>query len=311
MADQEQQYLWVNSGGFNVHMIPATLIGLLLGPFIVLLIRLSIEGEFEKAFMGGDKTTLQWPSIAEWIIGIPLGAFFGARVAKGINRNRLRWCQWAEKHGWKYEAKPGNHLGKNLQHAQQLKNANLLWKHATNSNLISRQLEDRVISIHTAIGYTHIDFLHGDDSKKKKSIISIFLLMDTKTDCPDMIIHSHKMTDHLKLPSHFQTVTFESNEFNRQWTVKAQDPKAAYDRLNQKTLEFLIGKNPQLLIEFIDGLLVIQHRLLDFNGSATGRPKVAAYEQLLEFTQTFTEAVPDDLLEPINFNENGLADSHK
>ncbi len=308
MADTEKQYIWSESGGFHARLIPDILIGALIGPFFVSLAISALSSDFDKAFEGHD-SSLHWPGIMDCILGIPLGGGFGYLFGLGRCHQRLRWIRWAKQHGWKFVAKPGDEIVQSLRHGEQLKNSGIYWHHAQKRNLLTRQFKDRAAAVHTSTGYTHIDFKHGDHSGKKKSPIALFLVLDTKTDCPDMVIHSHSLGDRLELPGQLQPVTFESIEFNKKWTVKARDPKAAYDRLSQQTLEYLLGQRPEFLVEFIGGLLVIQLRLLDYGSHVemNNYSPMTVYSELFRIAEGFTRAVPDDLLEPISLRDSNTA----
>ena len=306
MANQEQQYRWADSNQFHARLIPDILVGALVGPFFITLLISAILSGFDRAFEGHD-SALTWPGIVDCILGIPLGGGFGYLVGLGRTRQRLRWVRWANQHGWKYVAKPKNEIVQSLRHGEQLKQSCIYWHHAKKSNLLTRQFKDRTAAVHTSIGFTHIDFQHGDQSAKKKSPFSLFLLLDTKTDCPDMVIHSHSMADRLELSGQLQPVTFESADFNKHWTVKSRDPKAAYDRLSQQTLEFLVSQSSEFLIEFIGGLLVIQLRLMEGGVATHAYGPMRAYSGIFRFAEGLTQAVPDDLLESITLGDGNTA----
>ena len=102
-----------------------------------------------------------------------------------------------------------------------------------------------------------------------------------------MILHPCHMTDKLALPGDLKEVTFESDAFNSKWAVKAMDPKAAYDRLDQSTLEYLQNIDLALAVEFTGNLLIIKHQ---------AEIRIEVRKVLLKFVQGLTEAVPDDLM---------------
>ena len=150
----------------------------------------------------------------------------------------------------------------------------------------------------------HLDLKHDSKySNKAKSGISIYLLVETENECPEMTIHARTLTDQIKLPGKLQTVRFESTDFNQKWTVKARDPKAAYDRLNQETLGFMMLKDEELLMEFTSGLMIIQRRLLDSHSTFFAANPRSFDERLFRFAEAFTRLVPDDLLKPVSLSD--------
>jgi len=304
MADTKQQYEWAESWRFRTRLIPSILIGALIGPFLVDVVFSFFISKFEIAIHGHDPTQLHWPSILDCILGIPLGGGLGYAFGILKARGKLKWVRWAKDHGWQFVATPGNSLSEFLEHADDLEESCLYWPHAMKRDLLARRFGKRGVVVHTAVGLTHVDLLHGKHSAKEKSSMAGFLVLDANSECPDMVIHSRTLADHLKLPSHLQSVDFELLEFNQKWTVKAKEPKAAYDRLSQEVLEFLLDKQPELLIEFVGGLLVIQYRLLEH--SLDMYDPLSVYRHLFHFAEAWTQVIPEDLLGPISLDAGAL-----
>lgn len=289
MTDTRQQYEWAQAGGFHAQLIPAIIAGAIMGAALFFLIGLAI------LHVGGTIAI-----IIGIVLGVPVGAFCGYLTGLGLGKNRLKWVKWAEERGWNYTANPEAHVDLGLRHMQQVKQSSIYWSHARKKNLLTRLDGDRHACIHTSSSMSHLDLKHDSQySNNSKSAISIFLLLDIDNECPEMIIHARSLADRLKLPSRLEMVQFESTEFNEKWTVRARDPKSAYDRLGQKALEFLLGQDSEFIVELNEGLLIIQYRLLDRQTDTfSARPR-PYYERVISFAEHFTRAVPDDLLKPI------------
>lgn len=300
MADSEQQYEWAQSYTFRASMIPSILLGALIGPFFVDMLVLAAENQMDK----GENITpaIGWPSLINCLIGIPLGGGFAWLVVLGMNKQRLKWVRWANQRGWTYEAKPGPSFGDFLNNAGQLKDSSLYWHHGTRRDLLARRFGERGLMLLHSTGFTHVDLIHDSQSLKEKSPTSAYLLLDANSACPNMVIHPRQWADHMKLPNHLQTVNFESLEFNQEWTVRAEDPKAAYDRITQEVMEFLMKEKPKFLIEFVGGLLLIQYRVKEVESTSLFYTRIYDYIRLLKFTLAWSEIVPDDLLGAISLD---------
>ncbi len=260
---------WIKTSGFHPQTIPWLVIGALIGPFIV-------QGLIDQWFYDSDGPFF---SITGAIIGIPIGALFGYAAGLGAFRNRLKRQQWARKIGWTYNHKQPL-LNKCLKSAKDIKHASIYWHHARKSFFMTRRVGDRGACIHTA-----------SYQKGKHIEYGTFLFFDAGTDCPDMVIHTHHLGDKLSIPGTMKTVEFESNEFNKKWTVKAKNPKEAYSRLNQKALEYLWQGSEEYSIEFKGGLVIF----LTHSDSQWMRIEAMRY------ADGFAKAVPNDLLAPYDF----------
>jgi hypothetical protein len=236
------------------------------------------------------------------LIGVPLGGGFAWLVILGMNKQRLKWVRWANQRGWNYQAKPDPTFGDLLENASHLKDSSLYWHHGTRRDLVARRFGKRGLVLLHSTGFTHIDLVHSSKSANEKSLTSAYLLLDANSACPDMVIHPRQWADHMKLPNHLQTVNFESLDFNQEWTVRAEDPKAAYDRITQEVMEFLMEKKPEFLIEFVGGLFLVQFRLKEYQQGVLMSERLFHYINLLKFTLAWSEVVPDDLLGAISLD---------
>lgn len=201
------------------------------------------------------------------------GYFGGLAIAK----KRLQYKRWCEVHGWSFKAG-----GKPLQdgvveHSADAEHSLLTSRHQLVGNIMSKRFGDRGVSLHRA-------------TQNKKQLLCF--VADGGGTCPDMILCHHKMASRFHTPHGLKSVKFESDEFNKQWTVKAQDDKAAFARVNQELMEYLLVSKIPCAIEFKGGLLLV----------VVPQDSLVARTNLLLFTESLSKAVPDDLLPPYDFD---------
>ena len=194
------------------------------------------------------------------------------------NRKSFIMRSWCRKHGWTFSRNSAG-MG-SIGHVSELQKSKLFDFHGDSSFTMSRKSGD-----HHVVLTRHSREHRGKQNTKA----STFLFMNYEGHCPDMVVHGHHKTDLIKLPGQMPTVKFESDEFNSKWTVKSEDAKAAYDRLDQSTMEYLLSVDIPLIIEFIGGLLIIQSQVDTIQNRV----------RLIKFAQGLTMAVPDDLMPSI------------
>lgn len=225
-------------------------------------------------------TSRIWLTVLTSIIGISIGGLFG--YVQGYMCHIFLWQMqhWAKTRGWSFKhRKPKLH--KYLNSADDLKHSSIYWHRARKSEFMTRRVHERGACIHRA------SLRRGEDHQ------GVFLFFDTGVECPDMVIHPHHMADRLSIPGTMKRVNFESSDFNNKWTVRAKNPKEAYDRLSQKTLSYIMQGNTDHSIEFKGGLVI----LLNIKNDGGLEPEV----KLIQYAARFAEVVPDDLLAPYDF----------
>ena len=266
-SDGEPWYL--NSSWNPKFALVSALTGCAISAYIVF--RLLVDDQQDvKGDAGGDVLAFVVISIIASTI-----TYLGGLKAM---RRRYAMRAWCTANGWEYK-RSGDpfHTGV-IKHTDDLADSKLYWSNKSSQNSMSKMFDDRGVVVLERYYY------QGRNRDNKK--IATFLVMDYGGTAPEMILHPHHITDKLPLPSDLQTVSFESNAFNRKWTVKAKDPKAAYDRLDQSTLEYLQEVEHPVAVEFIGKLLVIKLHAVD----------IEARKVILKFVQGLTHAVPDDLM---------------
>ena len=232
------------------------------------------DQETPSSDIGGDAIAFVVISIIASTI-----TYFGGLKAM---RRRYAMGAWCESNGWEYKRIGDPFRSGVIKHTGDLKDSKLYWSNMRSMNSMSKMFGDR--------GVVVLERWNVQSRKRDHKDTATFLVMDYGGTAPEMILHPHHITDKLPLPSDLQTVSFESNAFNRKWTVKAKDPKAAYDRLDQSTLEYLQEVEHPVALEFVGNLLVIKLHAVD----------IEARKVILKFVQGLTHAVPDDLMPKLN-----------
>ncbi|MBG84526.1 MAG: hypothetical protein CMJ40_08275 [Phycisphaerae bacterium] len=293
--DTESQYQWSKVKGFHARLIPAMILGALI---------MSIVLSIPIAIFGFGLGLRSWQSLLTAIlaIGCPLGGLLGYLLGLLSTKSRLRFLKWAEATGWSFEAKPKAIEPGRTSFAKNLQQSTIFWKHAKKRYLIYRQFDDRGVRIFWAHGAVHDNFLKQNEEysvrAKTPSGDSIFVMIENSKPCPPMNIHPREFTDYFQLPSSRPEISFESEDFNAAWVVHATDAKAAYGRVSQEVMEFLMNSPSLYLIEFVDDLLIIQHRMSLVEVRNIGS-WLTMYRKTMKFVEDFMEVVPDDLLRPI------------
>ncbi len=118
-----------------------------------------------------------------------------------------------------------------------------------------------------------------------------FIIVRYQGDCPDTTIESRAFAWLPKIGGR-QDVEFESADFNKKWNVQSEDAKAAYDRIDQSTIEFLLNEKLQPTIELIDGVLLVK-----FDSREDSEEE---REASLRWVEGFSRAVPDDLMQKMS-----------
>ncbi len=274
MKTDEDQLKWAESDGFHRQLIPFAVIGAVVGPFVVM----SIIAHFTDS----DRLL---PSLIDLILGVPIGLVGGYIVGQAAMQGILQRIRWARDHGWTYESNGKAALQSKVKNAKELKHATTYWKMATKNCHMTRTVNGRGACIMLAS--------EGDDSSNQTRKHRSFLVFDAGTECGHIVIHPHHMTDAIDLPGGMQPITFELNEFNKQWTVKGTDPKSAYDRISQKTIDYLMQHGTNYSVEFKGGLVIVSSNAADYR----------SFPSLMGYATGLTRVIEDDLLPLFDFLE--------
>ncbi len=282
-ADGHLEGQWAQQRGFHAQLIPHAVVGVVIGPFLVMAI-----------WASQTNGNAHWPSAIDIVLGIPLGLLLGYAVGLGMQRQRLKMQRWANARGWTYARHGKSALHSKVSHAEELKHFSTYWKLGIKSSFMTRRVDGRGACIHLAT--------HANEKRKntKNSFNNdqpkcrTFLIFDGGTECGHVVIHPHHMTDAIDLPGGMQSIKFELNEFNKQWTVKGTDPKSAYDRISQKTIDYLMQHGTDYAIEFKGGLVVVSSSAANYRSFPT----------LMGYATGLTRVIADDLLPLFEFLEH-------
>lgn len=111
------------------------------------------------------------------------------------------------------------------------------------------------------------------------------VVLDTDVRFSAITIRPENLFDRIAGAVGFDDIDFESHEFSRQFYVKSNDKKFAYDVIHPRMMEFLIA-NPEWSIEMLGRSIMI------CNGR-TLRPE--EFEKALSFADSFLGLFPDYL----------------
>lgn len=223
----------------------------------------------------------EYADIALACIGSLVGAFIGYGSAKAANQRGNELKTWCAAHGWIWiGSRPPWGRGV-ADFKSTMKHSKIFWHQGSWRDVLVRD-EGKTPAI---FAERVIRREHQPDR------VASFLVIHYSGNCPDTTLESHHGSDWLPKMDGRHKVEFESIDFNQQWRVHSKDPKAAYDHIDQSTIEFLEQQDLKPAIELVDHLLIIR---FEWNVHHDG-----AREKCLHWAESFSNAVPDDLLEPI------------
>jgi len=132
----------------------------------------------------------------------------------------------------------------------------------------------------------------GYTKKKRRQSYSSFTVCCVRTamDFPYLWIGRERFFDKLASFMGFDDIDFESNEFSKQFYVKSESKKFAYEVINQKTMEFLLSSPAKPYVE------IYRHSAVAY---FVGRepPASPRYLYLYEFIFRLLDCIPDFVLE--------------
>ena len=90
----------------------------------------------------------------------------------------------------------------------------------------------------------------------------------------------------------FDDIDFESHEFSKQFYVKSESKKFAYEVINQKTMEFLLSASAKPYVE------IYRHTASAY---FKGRERPATFRYLYEFIFGLLDCIPDFVLDKYGY----------
>lgn len=196
-------------------------------------------------------------------------------------RKTLAFADWCHKHGWSYARRLFNPLmtagfnNPEQVHAVRMgrfgsKHRDFFWKDFNGRKVIMNRF----------------DIPCGEDSSRP----GVRIIVETGARAPEIDFRPKSITDLGSIHvGEIQPIRFELDVFNRQWLVKTDDPKKTYDIFDQSTIEFLLNTSEPPHVHVNEGILIAY---LDGKG-------IHKRVRLMEFVDGFSDAVPDDLILPI------------
>ena len=238
----------------------------------------AIAGGIEGVDHFGENT-----GIVLAVIGAVVGGFTGLRVARARVASANALKDWCRDQGWIWLGSKTPYGRGIARFKPTVKRSKIFWHRARWEDVLVRDGDD----IAGIFGVRRIDH---DDSPTR---YAAFIIVHYPGTCPDTTIEPPNITSRIPKLDGRKRVEFESASFNQHWSVNSKDPKEAYDRLDQATIEFLEKHEIKPAIEFIDELMIIR---FDVNRA----PRDDHRERLLQWVEEFSHVVPDDLMSPIS-----------
>ncbi len=125
-----------------------------------------------------------------------------------------------------------------------------------------------------------------------------FVIVETRwTSMPDVLVRPENFFDKMAGVLGFDDIDFESAEFSRKWMVKSSDKRFAYDLIDARMMEYLMGQGTPM----ID----IGGQAICFWYSQTTRLEPAQLAWLLQWVEAFLARWPRVLVEELD-ERNGL-----
>lgn len=247
-----------------------------------------VIGAILGGFVGAsDAANHRFGDAAEIAMGI-VGAVAGAAIAWFTVRRRLstanRLKRWCRSHGWTWLG-PHAPWGRGVADFESAVRASHVFLAPGHwGDVLAR--DDESMPALWAIRAPR-----NNDSRKR---IVGHLIVHVAGSCPDTTIVPADRAGLLPKLDGRHRVEFESDDFNRGWKVDSRDAARAFERIDQRTIEYLQSQSLKPMIEFIEQVIVFRFDETDVL-SDEGR------ERCLAWCEGFTRAVPDDLLVGASF----------
>lgn len=271
---------WVSTGWWSPKMGKKSLIT---GVFVGFCVWLVLE-------IGLLKASQKWIwdpcfplDLIGFIVVLTIVSYFA--LLAGAKR-KLVIEKWCDDHGWSFK---GNYVSLKeigFREGHQTPGA-LMHRSDQTSNHMWKKIDDRIVLM------GGVEVWDGQEDRNGRiTYTAAFLMMEIDTPAPQIIVHNHSLT--YKTVHHetkLERVEFELNDFNKRWTVLSDNPRGAFDIMDQSTIEFLMQCDDNLFIEFHEGLLAI---------CKLGGTLIDDRVEAARFAEAFSRAVPDDLVKPIS-----------
>lgn len=149
-------------------------------------------------------------------------------------------------------------------------------------NVIRGEEQEREV---WAFDYHYETYSHGKHGRQTHHHHFSAVVLHTRLLLKPLSIRNENFFDKLTQAVGFDDIDFESAEFSREFWVKAEDKRWAFDVLHQDTMEFLLGA-PRFQMRFSGPwVLVRRNGLLD----------AATYDEALAVAHGVLDRIPSDL----------------
>lgn len=215
------------------------------------------------------------------VIGAVVGGFVGYKGLQSYIARSNALKLWCRDHGWIWlgSHSPWDRGVADFKSA--VRKSKIFWKDASWREVLVRDDDENPAIFAT----------RAVQRENQPDLTATFVIVHYPGTCPDTTIESPHVTDWLPKMDGMHKVEFESIDFNKHWRVFSKDPKSAYDRIDQKTIEYLENQDLKPAIELVEQVLII--RFEPGHQSDLGR------ESHMRWVENFSKAVPDDLVEPM------------
>lgn len=166
------------------------------------------------------------------------------------------------------------------------------WSHfshfTTGSNRYAQNIMEGVSGPWHVCCFDYHYETYSTDSKGRRQTShhwSSNVILDAQMELDPLTIRNETWLDKMVQAVGFDDIDFESNQFSREFMVKAKDKRWAYDVIHTEVMELLLS-SPRFHIE-LGGLHLLVRR--------SGRFKPQDFEDALTLGSRFLDALPADL----------------
>ena len=138
--------------------------------------------------------------------------------------------------------------------------------------------------------YHYATYSHGKHGRTKHNHYYSGVLVELNITMQYLFVRSETFLDKIAGAVGFDDIDFESAEFSRNFYVKSEDKKFAYDVIHQRMMEFLLSR-PRYHIELYNRTILI------YQG---GTLKPENVEYMLNMATDFVNLFPDYLLQKLS-----------
>ncbi len=208
----------------------------------------------------------------------------GAILAhKAKKKRQMAMAAWAARHGWHYTPDNVSSIDRRFDDFSCFTQGDNRYGY----NVVRGEHESCDI---WALDY-HYQTYSTDSKGNRQTHHHHFsaVIIDTNMRLEPLFIREEGIFDKMKSAFGFDDIDFESAEFSRKFYVKAQNKRWAYDVINQRNMELLLG-TPRYSIQFA-GSHVVAWRSKRF--------KPLEFDQAMKLVFGVLDGIPKDIKESL------------